>query len=426
MEKKANVIVVHPERQHSFFTAAALEKQDKLYSYITTVYDKPGSFTNYFKKFIKGQNRKKADSRRCDEIPDNKVVQFYELFALVSLVLIRIPKCKFIYNKWRSFLNKIFAQRVCKYVIENNVDIVIGFDFCCQELFEMLNREAPNVTKILDVSIANRAFMKKNYEKDMMLTKREELKKEQALLWNEKIIDGVIKEVLLADYYFVPSNIVKESLIFCGADSKKIHMIPYGVDVNKFKFVKNKIGGENIKIVYVGQISYRKGIHHLINVIEKYNNKEIEVYIAGPYTKDSTLVKQLKQYKNVTVLGFVTRDKIAELYQSSDVFIFPTLGEGFGLVVLEALSSGLPIICSNQAGGNDAIIDGYNGFVFEAGNDIDMKRKIDWFLDNKEKISKMSENARKSSLKYTWENYYVNINNSIDQVILDYKNTKNI
>ena len=65
----------------------------------------------------------------------------------------------------------------------------------------------------------------------------------------------------------------------------------------------------------------------------------------------------------------MTHDILAQYYQDSDVFVFPTLGEGFGMVVLEAMSCGLPVIITDIAGGNDAITDGVDGFEFVAGDD---------------------------------------------------------
>jgi glycosyltransferase involved in cell wall biosynthesis len=101
----------------------------------------------------------------------------------------------------------------------------------------------------------------------------------------------------------------------------------------------------------------------------------------------------------------------------SDVFVFPTLGEGFALVILEALSCGVPCIVSDMAGGNDAIQDGYNGFEIQAGNDTELKEKIQWFLDNMDLLPKMSNNSRESSKYYTWERYFEGVASSVKQFL---------
>ena len=409
------VIVAHPERQHSFFTATALEQEGMLFKYITTVYNKQGSLTNLFGKLLKGNDKKKADSRYCSNIPDEKVMQCLEISALISLILIRLPHCKPLYRKWRRFVNHRFAKKVASYAIENNVDAVISYDFCSDELFDILKKEAPHIIRVLDVSISNRAFMKTNYEKDMERTGDDRIKAEQIDLWDEAVIDSVVREIHSADYFLVPSQIVKKSLEFSGADPEKIKIIPYGVDTSKFEFVRKKTVNKPLHLIYVGQISFRKGLHHLLKVVSQYSPDQIKLTVAGAYTADSVFVKEYGNKENIEFAGFVTRDVLAKKYQESDAFIFPTLGEGYGLVVLEALSCGVPVISSDLAGGNDAITEGYNGYVFEAGNDEEMIKKIGQLAALGTDIEKMSENARESALGHTWEKYYSDVRNAIKE-----------
>ena len=99
--------------------------------------------------------------------------------------------------------------------------------------------------------------------------------------------------------------------------------------------------------------------------------------------------------------------------------MFPTLGEGYGLVLLEAMSCGLPVICSDYAGGNDAVVDGKNGFVFSASNDYELKCKIEWFINNRELLPQMSRSANESVQSLTWDNYYDGIRKSLREILED-------
>ena len=116
--------------------------------------------------------------------------------------------------------------------------------------------------------------------------------------------------------------------------------------------------------------------------------------------------------KNVKFCGFVTRDKLADKYQSSDLFVFPTLGEGFGLVVLEALGCGVPVLCSTLAGGDDAIEDGINGYKFDPFNEDELYNLINGFLNDRSALCHMKIKAHKSAQKYTWDSYYTLLENS--------------
>ena len=76
------------------------------------------------------------------------------------------------------------------------------------------------------------------------------------------------------------------------------------------------------------------------------------------------------------------------------------------MVILEALSTGTPVLISNLAGGDDAIENYQNGIVYDALSEDALKEKIDWFLNNRDKIPEMSMKARQTALKYTWDEYH--------------------
>lgn len=205
---------------------------------------------------------------------------------------------------------------------------------------------------------------------------------------------SVYDEVLLATDFMVPSNVVKDSLIYCGAKESDIRIVPYGVDIEKFAYRERKILGSKLKLIYVGQVSYRKGIHHLMKIASDLQDY-IEVDLVGGYSKTDKLYTDYSSLPNVKFSGFVTRDQLAEKYYESDAFVFPTLGEGYGLVVLEAMSCGLPVISSDHAGGNDAVEENINGHVFPAGDDEALKQILLKLYKNRSVTLEMGKNARK-------------------------------
>lgn len=93
----------------------------------------------------------------------------------------------------------------------------------------------------------------------------------------------------------------------------------------------------------------------MLKIIKEYSPNEIEINLAGSFNENNEIIKQYHGINNINFLGFVTHDILAQKYQDADLFVFPTLGEGYGMVVLEALSTGTPVLISNLAGGDDAI-----------------------------------------------------------------------
>lgn len=228
------IIVAHPGKQHSFRTATALEMNNSLFKYITTIYDKPLSFTNRLNKILKGDAQKKGKGRRCEYIPDNKVKQFCEIRSLMNLFVSKISVPKRFKAWFNDSLADSFGKKVAKYAIDNNVDMVIMYDCTATKCFNILKKKAPNIKRVLDVSIAHRAFMKVVYEKDMMLTNSNALREDFWFLWNDKKMNRYKQEIYDTDYFFVPSEFVKESIKYLGVDDSKIIKIPYGVDIEKF------------------------------------------------------------------------------------------------------------------------------------------------------------------------------------------------
>ena len=411
------IIVAHEGKQHSFRTAEALLQKGYLCRYITTIYDKPFSLTRIVKYLLHGDAKKKCASHRDEALPDNMVLQYCEWKGLLRLFLSKIPALYKHFPHFYDWLHDSFGRRVAEYAIRNNVDAVIMYDTNANECWKILKEKAPWIKRIQDVSIANRLFMKENFIKDIELTHDNNIKVEQAELWDDNNCKRYLEEIQDSEYFLIASNVVKRSMIFSGVKEKQLFMAPYGVDFNKFNFVPKQTLQQPLKLVYVGQVNYRKGIHHLLKVMDSFNENEVELFLAGGYTDTTPFYLQYKDRKNIHFLGFVTRDVLASLYQKCDVFVFPTLGEGYGLVILEALSCGVPCIVSDLAGGDDAIIEWYNGFKFEAGNDNDLKNKIQWFLDNPNKLPEYSLNSRKSVEKQTWQSYYDCVVKAVETIV---------
>lgn len=411
------IIVAHEGKQHSFRTAEALMRKGYLFKYITTIYDKPFTLTRMVKWLLRGDAKKKCASHRTNVLPDDMVVQFCEWKGLLRLFLSKIPSLYKHFPHYYDWLHDSFGRKVAEYAIKNNVDAVIMYDTNANECWTILKDHAPEIKRIQDVSIANRLFMKENFINDILQTHDEHIKDEQIELWNENNCKRYLQEIKDSQYFLVASNVVKRSMKFSGVKEEQMFLAPYGVDSDKFHFIQKQALEKPLKLVYVGQVTYRKGIHHLLKVMDRFPDDDVELYLAGGYSDSTPFVQEYKKRNNIHFLGFVTRDVLASLYQKSDVFVFPTLGEGYGMVILEALSCGVPCIVSDLAGGDDAIVEGYNGYKFKAGDDDDLYNKIKWFIDNPVKLSEFSKNSRRSIKKQSWQSYYDYVVKAVENIL---------
>lgn len=398
------VLIAHPGKQHSYRTATALKQGNLLDIYVTTVYYKENNLTSKIFHFLKKDDLQKAKLRRCETLDDCDVIQKHELLGLIILLAMRLP-----FKRLSNLLNRLmilrFGRSIAKLAIKRQVDAVIMYDNTAVPCFSYLQKHAPSIKRVLDASTVNRLYIRTVYEKDMKNGNHSIFKKQLPFLWENNRKRLYEKEIELSNFIFVASDFVKKSYMYSNVSSEKLIKIPYGVDNSSFKWIMHKNQGNIINLIYVGQITYYKGIHHLLPIIKEHYKDKVILTLVGKYDTNDILYKEYHTAPNIKFLGYITNDKLFQYYQQADAFIIPSLGEGFGLVILEALSTGLPVLTSDSTGGNDAIINGYNGYVFEAGNDKDMIDKIDTFINNISSLEIMSKNARNTALNYTWKHY---------------------
>jgi glycosyltransferase involved in cell wall biosynthesis len=193
---------------------------------------------------------------------------------------------------------------------------------------------------------------------------------------------------------------------------EKIKVIPNGVDTNFFrpdikksKDVLSKYHLPKEYILFVGRLVEQKGVQFLLRALEGTN---INLVIVGggplfPYLK--RLCEHLKVDDNVYFIGGVPVHDLRKIYSQASFLVVPSVAEGFpgGLVSLEAMASGLPIIASRTQGIEDVIIDGYNGFLFEVGNVKELRSRIIQLFTDKKLAKIMGRRSRKvAEDRFSW------------------------
>lgn len=419
-ERKYKIIVAHPERQHSFRVASALKKNGMLCKYVTTVYDKPSSLImRTVKKFLSDENQKRANGRYNVDLSDEDVVQFCELRGLIQIALYRFDKSKVIYNWWHKKTSKKFGKKVAKLAIKENVDAVILYDANARTCFKILGEKAPNIMRIMDTSAANRLFMKSVYEKDMEICPNfaDKLKTERNFMWRGNYCKLLKEELEATDYFLAPSDFVKNSLLYSGIREEQIKICPYGTnftvqeeDVDLARDIKLPL-----RAIYVGNITEMKGIYYLLEAIMEIPQEQLQLKMVGHFENCKTL---LDKYSNrVEFTGRVTHNEVKSYLLESDVFVFPSLGEGMSLSVLEAMACGLPCIVTENSGVSSAIKNYKNGFEIKAQDKDVLKERMLWFINNINDIRDMRKVAFDMSKEYSWDKYEIKLTEILKSIL---------
>lgn len=410
------VIVAHPGRQHSFRLATALKKCGMLHSYVTTVYDNHSFLMNIVKKLIKGDNLNRAEGRKCEAIDDSEVKTFCLINGLFLILLKKVDRRKILYNLFAEWQKKCFERKLAKYAIKNNVDAVVVYDTNAYYIGKYFKKHNINIKLIMDVSAMHRQFMRDIYLKDMEQYPKyaEFFKNEQKAIFDKKQMFRFNAEITYIDNFIVASDIVRKSLIASSIQENKIFIAAYG---STFTGVENKNNfnyNNALQLIYVGQVTPRKGIHHLLEAIAQYDINDIKLKLVGDYNNSSHIYDNY--LKRCEFLGFISHSDLKQHLLTADIFIFPSLGDGFGFAAVEALSYGLPCIVSENAGISDYIENYNNGFIIPAHSSDAIVEKISWFLNNKDKLSEMSKKAIITANKLNWDNYNSTIQDIFNKI----------
>lgn len=210
-------------------------------------------------------------------------------------------------------------------------------------------------------------------------------------------------ECALADRILVGSSFARDSFIAEGIPAEKLAVVPYGVDLSLFSPLSASIPPrDGFRVLFVGQIGQRKGISYLLKAYDLFRGNGTSLTLVGNfYGSQEPLRRYRKLFQHVSN---VPRERLADFYRRADVFVFPSLLEGMGLVVLEAMASGLPVIVTPNGPG-DIVRDGVDGFVVPT-RDVDaIADRLDYFQANPEVRKQMGVNARERALEFTWEAY---------------------
>lgn len=227
--------------------------------------------------------------------------------------------------------------------------------------------------------------------------------------WVEPRLDA---ECGMADAIFVGSSFARNSFIASGLPAEKLVTIPYGANVSLFSPKDEELPAldQHFRVLFVGQIGQRKGISYLLRAYRTFKDSGTHLTLVGSFYGDSAwLATYHDLFEHVP---HMPRTALAKQYRRASVFVFPTLIEGLGIVVLEAMASGLPVITTPNGPG-DIVRDGVDGFIVPIRDADAIATKLKYLRDNPDVCREMGRNARRRALEYTWTAYQLHAKSEV-------------
>jgi len=181
---------------------------------------------------------------------------------------------------------------------------------------------------------------------------------------------------------------------FLGKYNINFKKISYALDINTFKPVSKKIKKKKIDLLFIGfgkLDQKRKGIDLLVDILKQINSQNIQLTVIGDIDEEifSKLNLEIRFIKRLT-----SNKLLSQIYSRSDILLFTSRQDNYPNVVMEALSTGLPIISFNVGGSKDMIKNNYNGYLCKPFNKKDFILKLKKLISSKKLRKKFSYNGR--------------------------------
>lgn len=394
-----NVLLSHSGKQHSYYVARALKSLSSLYEFHTSSY-----VTSEFLQKIALKSGDSFLTKRFLLGLHGKEVVSHWLFELREQVFRRL------YGIGTHTQNAVFERDerfdmyMSKYILNKDIDVFWGFQGSCLEslkvggqlgIFTVCELSTGHVPSAMEI-LGDEAERLPEWSDSM-----------DNYYFPDRYLERLEQEPINASRVIVASNFSKKTLINAGVEESKIDILPLGFDLEMIPFSSSsftKKGTRPLRLLYTGRITQRKGISYLLEAISSFDPKEVTLDIIGFLHGSGHAFAKYRD--RVRVLPNMSQSELFKKYGEYDALVLPTLFEGFGLVIIEAMAAGLPVITTPHSIGPEVILEDQNGYIVPI-RDVDaIHGAIERLLEkNCEQLMDMRSCAREAALKYSWDVY---------------------
>lgn len=193
-----------------------------------------------------------------------------------------------------------------------------------------------------------------------------------------------------ADAITVPSSFAKRSFIESGVPEHKLHVIPYGVHLGNFAKVADP-PKDAFEVLFVGALALRKGVPYLLEAFSQIKHPSKRLRLIGAMSPCLKEVLDRLPKENVEFLGSVPQSSLRGIMSRSHLLVLPSIEDGFGLVLSQALACGCPVIASSNTGGENLFTHGEEGFLVPIREVGALTERMQQLADDPEMQRQMSE-----------------------------------
>jgi hypothetical protein len=212
-------------------------------------------------------------------------------------------------------------------------------------------------------------------------------------------------EAETADWIVTNSNFTTRSLVSAGLPASKVLTVPLGGPSPIDASLLPRVRPTHLRVMYAGAVAVHKGAHYLLRSWRRLADRTAELHVYGSVLLPREVMNDARRGTNgdrLFVHGSVSGDELTRAYRESTVLVLPSLCDGFGMVILEALANGVPVVTTTNAGGADVIESGVSGFVIPPADEEALAVALTWCADHPDDLVAMRRQAIARAADFTW------------------------
>lgn len=394
------VVLVHQGARDGYQLAMALAEAGLLHALVTDLFwSNDRAWSRYLERALPPRWRAKLSLRSGAGVPSRQV-RTNALAGLGGLAMDRLRRLPFAWRRrWARSADAALGKAAGRLARRSGLGLV-SYSYFGYDAFRAYGRGG------LLFQVHPHPTTMRHLLRDELVRNPEcasSLETEWELALPEQDFQHLVEETAMASRYMVASSFTRRTLIENGAQPAAIRVIPYGVDLERFSPGKRGPRKRELHLLFVGRINQRKGLKYLLQAMRLLKGRAVHLLICGRPVDDLPLLKEASA--QIEVRPFVSAEALVAAYRQADLFVFPSVAEGFGQVLLEAMACGAPILSTTSTAAPDLIEDGVQGFIVEPARPDQLAARILWAMDHRDELAAMGRAARERAETFTWERF---------------------